>query len=224
MGDPGDPTATPVTPQPQFHPPPCQPRGCVDPPMVWGQSPSQRVSQTSEEAPSNDPGLWVLLPKARLPPSETPAQATLARSCSRAGGPGTEGAFPLPKHHFPPGTEAVLVVAHLHPLHLGVDGVHRAVLGERRRLLLPAGCGGTKRFTESQNHGIIQAGKDLQDHQAQLSTLNQAYKTTSPSATSTCFLIPSRDGDSPTALGSLVQGLTTLSGKNFFPISNLNLP
>ena len=38
------------------------------------------------------------------------------------------------------------------------------------------------------------------------------------------FLNPSRDGDSPTALGSLVQGLTTHSVKTFFLISNLNLP
>jgi len=37
-------------------------------------------------------------------------------------------------------------------------------------------------------------------------------------------LNPSRDGDSTTALGSLVQRLTTLSVKTFFPISNLNPP
>jgi len=35
------------------------------------------------------------------------------------------------------------------------------------------------------------------------------------------FLNPSRDGDSSTALGSLVQRLTTLSVKKFFLISNL---
>ena len=46
----------------------------------------------------------------------------------------------------------------------------------------------------------------------------------SPSATSTRFLNPSRDGDSPTALGSLVQGLTTLPVKKFFLIFSLNLP
>ena len=46
----------------------------------------------------------------------------------------------------------------------------------------------------------------------------------SPRATSTRCLNPSRDGDSPTALGSLGQGLTTLQAKKFFPISNLNLP
>jgi len=46
----------------------------------------------------------------------------------------------------------------------------------------------------------------------------------SPGATSTQFLNPSRDGDSTTSLGSLVQGLTTVSVKNFFLISNLNLP
>jgi len=38
----------------------------------------------------------------------------------------------------------------------------------------------------------------------------------SPRATSTRFLNPSRDGDSPTALGSLGQGLTTLQVKKFF--------
>jgi len=32
------------------------------------------------------------------------------------------------------------------------------------------------------------------------------------------------DGDSPTALGSLAQPLTTLSVEKFLPISNLNLP
>jgi len=38
------------------------------------------------------------------------------------------------------------------------------------------------------------------------------------------FLNPSRDGDSTTALGSLVQCLTTLAVKRLFLISNLNLP
>ena len=40
---------------------------------------------------------------------------------------------------------------------------------------------------------------------------------------STCFSNTSRDGDSTTSLGSLFQCLTTLSLKNFFLISNLNL-
>ena len=45
------------------------------------------------------------------------------------------------------------------------------------------------------------------------------------SAISTCFLNTSRDGDSTTSLGSLLQCVTTLSGKKFFLISNhLNLP
>jgi len=38
------------------------------------------------------------------------------------------------------------------------------------------------------------------------------------------FFEPLGDGDSTTALGSLVQSLTTLSVKKFFLISNLNLP
>jgi len=38
------------------------------------------------------------------------------------------------------------------------------------------------------------------------------------------FFNTSRDGDSSTALGSLVQCLTALSVKKFFLISNLNLP
>jgi len=46
----------------------------------------------------------------------------------------------------------------------------------------------------------------------------------SPSATSTRFSNPSRDGDSTTALGSLVQCLTTLAVKTLFLISSLNLP
>jgi len=41
----------------------------------------------------------------------------------------------------------------------------------------------------------------------------------SPSATATRCLFPSRDGDSPTALGSLGQGLTTLPVKTFSPTS-----
>ena len=44
------------------------------------------------------------------------------------------------------------------------------------------------------------------------------------SATSTHFLITSRDGDSTTSLGSLFQCLTTLSVKKVFLISNPNLP
>ena len=39
----------------------------------------------------------------------------------------------------------------------------------------------------------------------------------SRSAISTCFLNPSRDGDSTTSLGSLGQCLTTLSVKKIFP-------
>lgn len=45
-----------------------------------------------------------------------------------------------------------------------------------------------------------------------------------PSATSTCFLIISRDGDSTPALGNLSQCLTTLSMRKFFLISNQNFP
>jgi len=41
------------------------------------------------------------------------------------------------------------------------------------------------------------------------------------SATSTCFLNISRDGESTTSLGCLFQCLTTLSVKKFFLISNL---
>ncbi|KAK4829075.1 hypothetical protein QYF61_002019, partial [Mycteria americana] len=44
------------------------------------------------------------------------------------------------------------------------------------------------------------------------------------STTSTHLLNTSRDGDSTTSLGSLLQCLTTLSVKTFFLISNLNLP
>jgi len=40
---------------------------------------------------------------------------------------------------------------------------------------------------------------------------HQPNTTMSPSAESTCCLNPSRDGDTPTALGSLVQHLTTLA-------------
>jgi len=46
----------------------------------------------------------------------------------------------------------------------------------------------------------------------------------SRSATSTWFLNASRDGDSTTSQGSLVQCFTTLSVKKFFIISNLAVP
>lgn len=51
-----------------------------------------------------------------------------------------------------------------------------------------------------------------------------AKATTQPSAPSTCLFNPSRDVHSPTALGSLCQGLTILSAKKCVLISNQNLP
>jgi len=44
------------------------------------------------------------------------------------------------------------------------------------------------------------------------------------STTSKCFLNTSRDGDSTTSLGSPFQCLTALLEKNYFLVSNLNLP
>jgi len=70
-----------------------------------------------------------------------------------------------------------------------------------------------------------QVRKNLWDHQVQSSPQpHHACWTMFWSATSTRFLHPSRDGDSTAALGSLVQRLTTLSGKKFLLISILNLP
>ena len=43
-------------------------------------------------------------------------------------------------------------------------------------------------------------------------------------APSNLALSPAREGAATVSLGSLGQGLTTLLGKNFFPISDLNLP
>jgi len=43
-------------------------------------------------------------------------------------------------------------------------------------------------------------------------------------APSNLALNPAREGAATASLGSLGQGLTTLTGKNFFPISHLNLP
>jgi len=43
-------------------------------------------------------------------------------------------------------------------------------------------------------------------------------------APSILALNPSREGAAPASLGNLGQGLTTLMGKNFFLMSNLNLP
>jgi len=45
-----------------------------------------------------------------------------------------------------------------------------------------------------------------------------------PRAPSSLALNTAREGAATAALGSLGQGLTTLMGKNFFLISNLNLP
>jgi len=85
------------------------------------------------------------------------------------------------------------------------------VLSLVARPSLPAPC------QRSQNHSITKVGKDLQDHQVQLSPQpHRACWTVSLSATSTRFLNPSRDGDSTTSLGSLVQCLTALAVKTFF--------
>ena len=43
-------------------------------------------------------------------------------------------------------------------------------------------------------------------------------------APSNLALNTAREGAATASLGNLGQGLTTLMGKNFFPISNLNLP
>ena len=43
-------------------------------------------------------------------------------------------------------------------------------------------------------------------------------------APSNLALSPAREGAATASLGSLGQGFTTLTGKNFFPISHLNLP
>jgi len=43
-------------------------------------------------------------------------------------------------------------------------------------------------------------------------------------APSSLALNPAREGTATASLGSLGQGLTTLMGKNFFLISDLNLP
>ena len=43
-------------------------------------------------------------------------------------------------------------------------------------------------------------------------------------APSNLALSPAREGAATASLGNLGQGLTTLMGKNFFLISNLNLP
>ena len=43
-------------------------------------------------------------------------------------------------------------------------------------------------------------------------------------APSNLALNPAREGAATASLANLGQGLTTLMGKNFFPISNLNLP
>lgn len=51
--------------------------------------------------------------------------------------------------------------------------------------------------TSSQNHRIIKAGKEAQDHQVQpLSEYHHAHSTVSQRATSAHFFDTSRDGDS----------------------------
>ena len=75
---------------------------------------------------------------------------------------------------------------------------------------------------ESQNHRIAQVGKDFKD-QVQLHPnhttliLTTLYQIMSLSTTSKWFSSTSRDGDSITSLGSLIQCLTTISIKKFFP-------
>ena len=51
-----------------------------------------------------------------------------------------------------------------------------------------------------------------------------SHQTRLPRATSSLALNASRDGASTTSLGNLFQRVTTLWVKNFFLISNLNLP
>jgi len=45
-----------------------------------------------------------------------------------------------------------------------------------------------------------------------------------PQALSNLALNPAREGAATASLGNLGQGLTTLTGKNFFLLSSLNLP
>ena len=109
----------------------------------------------------------------------------------------------------------------------GLPGARRVAGGACSAGWLPGTDGASFKKTEKRhflNLRIIKAGKDLQDHQVQLPTQpHHVCSTMSPRATSTWCLNPSRVGDSTIALGSLGQGLTTLAGKKFFPISNLNL-
>ena len=80
-------------------------------------------------------------------------------------------------------------------------------------------------FLESQNHRITKVGKDPQDHPVQPSTHHQWFShTMSLNTTSQCSLNTSGVGDSTTSLGSPLQCLTTLLEKQYFLMSNLNLP
>jgi len=75
---------------------------------------------------------------------------------------------------------------------------------------------------ESWNHSLEKTSKIMKSNHPPNTTM--PTKPYSESATSTCFLNTSGDGDSATSLDSLFQCLTTPSVKKFFLISNLNLP
>jgi len=79
---------------------------------------------------------------------------------------------------------------------------------------------------KSPNHGRVWVGRDLTDHPVLIAAtgrdiLHQPGVLRAPS--NLTWDVP-RDGASTTALGNLGQGLTTLTGKNFFLISHLNVP
>jgi len=74
------------------------------------------------------------------------------------------------------------------------------------------------------NHSITKVGKTTKASSPTINLCHWLLWTMALSATSSLSWSISRDGDSPTSLGSLCQCITTPSVKKFFLISNLNLP
>jgi len=73
---------------------------------------------------------------------------------------------------------------------------------------------------------MIRVGRDLTDHLVPppCPGRDPFHQPRVLSAPSNLALNPVREGAATASLGSLGQGLTTLMGKNFSLISNLNLP
>jgi len=92
---------------------------------------------------------------------------------------------------------------------------------------VPGLCSGGTRCDQSQDHGLVWVGRDLEGHLVPnppamgRDIFHQPRVLRAPS---NLALSTAREGAATASLGNLGQGLTTLMGKNFFLIPDLNLP